>query len=74
MTLPAFFPNYKNLFMTPNTITIFASLLSFGYIQFMLVDAFAHVGLYLAIQNGNWKLKNSCVKNMAQNFDHFTYL
>ena len=46
------------------------------WVQFVVEDAYAYVGLYLAIRSGNWELRNACMKKMAPlftSFDHFTY-
>ena len=46
------------------------------WIQFVFQDALAYVGLFLAIQSGDWCLRTACVKQMASvftAFDHQNY-
>lgn len=46
------------------------------WIQYVFQDAFAYVGLFLAIRSGNWSLRTACVKQMASVFtayDHHNY-
>ena len=46
------------------------------WVQFVLVDGYAYVALYLAIRSGNWELRNASIKQMTPlftSYDHFTY-